>query len=60
MIKISKSEKDFLLSKGFKWHEDITTSYKRRHYYAVESREVLMLLRKYREDNVVERYLPSK
>ena len=60
MIKITKSEKDYLLSMGCKWHDEIMTSYKHRHYYAVESYRVLSMLRKYREDQIVKRYSPNE
>lgn len=59
MIKISKSEKDFLLSNGCRWHEDITAPYTRRRYYAIESRKVKKLLNKYKEMTLINTLEPS-
>ena len=53
MIKISKNEKDYLLSKGCKWHSDIHASTTRRHYYATESPRVKKLLNSYKEQTTV-------
>lgn len=60
MIKITKNEKNYLLSEGCKLHDEIIVSYKHRHYYAVESYKVLSMLRKYREDQIVKRYSPNE
>lgn len=52
MIKISKNEKDYLLSNGCKWHIDIHASTTRRHYYATESPKVKKLLNRYKEQTI--------
>lgn len=59
MIKITKDEKDYLLSQGCEWHEDITASTTRRHYYAVESRKVKGLLLEYKQTKLVSTLSPS-
>ena len=59
MIKISKNEKDYLLSHGCIWHEDITAPVTRRHYYAIESLKVKTLLKQYKEDTLVSTLKPS-
>ena len=53
MIKISKNEKDYLLSKGCQWFEDIHASTTRKHYYATESSKVNMLLEQYKKNTTV-------
>lgn len=53
MIKITKSEKDYLLSKGCRWFEDIHASTTRKHYYATESSKVIKLLKQYKKDITV-------
>lgn len=53
MIKISKNEKDYLLSKGCQWFEDIHASTTRKHYYATESSKVIKLLKQYKKDITV-------
>ena len=44
MVEISKSDRDYLLAKGYKWHTHIFASTTRRHYYAVEDPRVLKAL----------------
>ena len=53
MVKITKSEKDYLLSKGCRWHKEIMASYTRRHYYAIESQKVIDLLNQYRDSVII-------
>lgn len=53
MIKISKNEKDYLLSKGCRWFEDVHASTTRKHYYATESLKVNMLLEQYKKNTTV-------
>lgn len=60
MIKISKNEKDYLLSKGCKWHSDIHASTTRRHYYATENPKVNRLLNKYKEQTVTKTTVESE
>jgi len=60
MIKITKDEKNYLLSQGCKWHEDITASTTRRHYYAVESFKVKDLLLKYKQNTLISTLSPSE
>lgn len=59
MIKISKNQKDYLLANGCIWHEDITAPVTRRHYYAIESLKVKNLLKKYKEETLVNTLKPS-
>lgn len=56
MIRISKNERDYLIQKGCRWHKDITASTTRRHYYAIESKKVIELLRRYREQTLLVDY----
>lgn len=60
MIKITKNEKDYLLSKGCEWHEDITASTTRRHYYAIASQKVRQLLDEYRKSIFVRSFVPRE
>lgn len=53
MIKINKAEKEYLLSKGCIWHDDIHASTTRKHYYATESPRVKKLLNKYYQEVTV-------
>lgn len=55
MIKISKNEKDYLLSNGCKWYSDIHASTTRRHYYATASPRVKRLLSDYKNKTTVSR-----
>lgn len=60
MIKITENEKDYLLSKGCVWHEDITASTTRRHYYAIASQKVRDLLDDYRQQIFVSSFVPKE
>ena len=55
MIKISKTEKDYLLSNGCEWYDDIHASTTRRHYYATASPKVQRLLDDYKKKTTVSR-----
>lgn len=51
MIKISKKECDWLVSKGAKWHDDVHRTYaKHKTYYMTESKRMLGLLEELRID----------
>jgi hypothetical protein len=54
MIKISKNQKDFLLSRGCRWHKDITAPYTHKHYYAIESNKIKNLLKEYKNNTLVD------
>ena len=56
MIKISKTEKDYLLSKGCNWYDDIHASTTRRHYYATASPKVQTLLDEYKKNTTISRF----
>lgn len=56
MIKISKTEKDYLLSKGCNWYDDIHASTTRRHYYATASPKVKTLLDEYKKNTTISRF----
>ena len=50
LIKISKDERFYLESKGFKMHQHIIPTYTRyRHYFAVEDYDLLKCLIDYRK-----------
>lgn len=54
MIQITKEEKDYLVSKGFKYGNDIHKTYTHNpHYYASEYRALLNELYKYRRKRIV-------
>ena len=51
LIKITKKEKDYLLSQGFMWHKDIfATTSNNRTYYLREDKKVLNCLNTYRNE----------
>lgn len=55
MVRISKDELKYLLSKGVKWKNNgISHTYtKHHHYYLTESQRNMALLEKYRESRKV-------
>jgi hypothetical protein len=59
MIKISKNQKEYLLSRGCKWHKEIMVPYTHRHYYAIESNKVKRLLNEYKENTLINTLEPS-
>lgn len=50
MVKITKNERDYLVSCGIRFGENgiSHTNSNRKHYYATESRRILELLKQYR------------
>ena len=55
LISISKDERFFLESQGYKMHEHIFPTYTRRykHYFAIETHDVLKCLKNYRRKCVI-------
>lgn len=55
MIRISKSEKEYLLSKGYGWGEFLhkTHSNAKSTYYATEARNLLNDLNRYRKSRII-------
>ena len=52
---ISKDERFYLESKGFKMHEHIMPTYtKYRHYFCIETSNVLKCLEKYRDSKIID------
>lgn len=49
MVHITKGEKNYLLSKGYKLHKDIFCSATKRHFYAREDKKILEELEKYKK-----------
>lgn len=52
VIEISNLEKNFLVSRGCRWHRDIMASLSRAHYYAKDCEKVNNLLKEYRSQYV--------
>lgn len=58
MIRISKTEKEYLLSKGYKWSDHIhkTHSNSGITYYATEDKRLLKELKNYRQSRIISSY----
>lgn len=52
MLKITKNEKDYLVSKGFKFGSDLHRTVKNHTYYVTESKKCMSVLNKYREKHI--------
>lgn len=57
MVKISRNEMEYLVTKGVKYHEDGITSTKSKHsgrtWYLTETKDNMAMLKKYRDSIVV-------
>ena len=50
MIKINENERDYLLSKGFKFGDDLHRTFSHhKHYYVTERQKVMSVLNNYRK-----------
>lgn len=55
MVKITANEKDYLISKGCKWGEEVHRTFSnKKTYYLTESPRLLKMLDNYRKKTIVE------